>query len=92
MRKLHIRPVPGRKVRVPYTRSFLPEGGARMPHEQYWLRRLQEGDVELVPEPAPEPVLPDVPKADAVEIREGARQLENDVPPKSKKRSKVKEK
>ena len=52
-RKLHIRPVEGKRVRIPYTSSFLPAAGSRVTCDQYWLIRLKEGDVEYVPEARP---------------------------------------
>ena len=44
-------------VRVPHTRALLPETGAEVPANSFWIRRLRDGDVvEASPgaEPAPE--------------------------------------
>jgi hypothetical protein len=48
--RLHIRPAKGKKIRIPYCQRFLSEAGERVPRNQHWLKKLKEGDVELVPE------------------------------------------
>jgi hypothetical protein len=52
---IRIKPRAGLIVRDPVT--FLPlavEGEVRPRFDQYWQRRLRDGDVELVPEEPPE--------------------------------------
>jgi aminoglycoside phosphotransferase (APT) family kinase protein len=34
-----------RKVRFPRTHALLPEEGTEVPEDQFWLRRLRDGDV-----------------------------------------------
>lgn len=41
------------KVRIPNTHELLPEEGREVPDNQFWMRRLQHGDVVLA-EPAAE--------------------------------------
>lgn len=44
-----VRPAEGRRVRYPADpRRVLPAEGAEVPAESYWLRRLADGDIELV--------------------------------------------
>lgn len=54
MKKLHIRPTSGQRIRDPRSGEELPERGARVPDETYWQRLLRSGQVELVEE-APDP-------------------------------------
>lgn len=44
------------KVRVPRTHTLLPDEGAEVPEDMFWLQRLSQGDVVLVKseEPAAE--------------------------------------
>ena len=49
---MFVKPVAGRLVPLPVGGGFLPETGADVPEEQYWFRRINDGDVEQV-EPAP---------------------------------------
>lgn len=46
---MFIKPAPGVQVRYPppNQRRVLPESGAGVPEESYWLRRLRAGDVVL---------------------------------------------
>ena len=54
---VHVRPLPGKRVRLEERpRELLPEGGTRVRETQYWLRREQDGEVEITrgdPQPAP---------------------------------------
>ena len=45
---LHVQPVSGARVLDPRTRTPLPPEGARVPKNQYWLRRLRTGEVQTV--------------------------------------------
>lgn len=52
----HLKPVAGLVVRDPVTRQALPEEGALVDTaDLYWVRRLNDGDVERVVTPAPAP-------------------------------------
>jgi len=42
---MFVKPAPERKVRDPKTMHHLPATGADVPEENYWLRRLSDGDV-----------------------------------------------
>lgn len=46
---MRVKPAPGVQVRYPppNQRRLLPESGADVPEESYWLRRLSAGDVVL---------------------------------------------
>lgn len=44
---MFVKPKPGVRVRDPKNRGHLPESGADVPEDQYWLRRLADGDVTL---------------------------------------------
>ena len=55
---MFVRPVPGCAVRDPFTRVLLPEAGADVPPNDFWLRRVLQGDVLPVPEPAASAALP----------------------------------
>lgn len=44
----HIKPRAGRRVRDPITLRVLDDAGDMKPQSNYWLRRLQDGDVEVV--------------------------------------------
>ena len=51
---MYVKPKPGALVRDPVTRTPLPSGGAEVPEDQYWMRRLADGDVVAgLPAPAP---------------------------------------
>ena len=45
MKKIFVYPAPDREVRDPRSKGILPESGAWVPYDGYWLRRLQDGDV-----------------------------------------------
>lgn len=48
-----VRPAPGARVRMPgRAYDLLPEEGAKVPRDAFWLRRLADGDVVEVPPPA----------------------------------------
>jgi hypothetical protein len=47
-----LKPAPGLVVRDPTTRQPLAEQGEPKPLDTYWCRRLFDGDVHQVPEPA----------------------------------------
>ena len=49
---MFVRPAEGRKVRRPRTLTLLPESGAEVPADSFWLRRLAHGDVVEVDPPA----------------------------------------
>lgn len=49
MDKINVYPAPGVLVRDPVTAGHLPEQGAVVPRNTYWLRRLAEGDVLQAP-------------------------------------------
>ena len=42
---LFVKPRSGLKVRDPRVLGHLPESGAKVPRNTYWLRRLKSGDV-----------------------------------------------
>ena len=42
---IYVVPLPGMLVRFPKTKSCLPESGGWVPAENYWLRRISDGDV-----------------------------------------------
>lgn len=55
MEKITIKPArAGLIVRDPVTCEPLPAEGAEKPRDQYWLRRLRDGDVIEVDKPAGE--------------------------------------
>ena len=45
MKKIYIYPAPDKEVRDPRSKELLPETGAWVPYDGYWLRRLRDGDV-----------------------------------------------
>lgn len=46
MQKIFVKPAPGLKVRLPENpRAFLPDDGAEVERDAFWLRRLRDGDV-----------------------------------------------
>lgn len=49
-RTVTVKPAPGLKVRDPTTFRFVAEEGETKPLDQYWSRRLRDGDVVLVKE------------------------------------------
>jgi hypothetical protein len=49
---MHVRPARGSHgnpllIRDPRTRAHLPQEGAKVPEDTYWLRRLKKGDIEV---------------------------------------------
>lgn len=59
---MYVIPAEGLKVPDPVLRDFLPATGREVPRDEYWMRRLGDGDViEMV---APR-VRPEAPIADA---------------------------
>lgn len=52
--KIFVRPKDGVKVRDPITMAHIPELGASVERTSYWLRRIKDGDVSIVP-PVPPP-------------------------------------
>ena len=55
---MRVKPAPQRMVRDPLNRQLLPEEGREVPDNQFWRRRLRDGDVVPVtdgrpPTPAP---------------------------------------
>lgn len=63
MKRLHVKPAPGLKIRLYHApeRGYLPEGGARVPDNAEWRRALRDGDVVRV-EADVEPSKPSKPK------------------------------
>ena len=51
MKRIYLKPVPGRAIPDPEKGGeLLPEGGAQVPHNAYWQRRLNDCDaVEYKP-------------------------------------------
>ncbi len=49
----HIKPVENRIVPDPYMNDALPAEGRKVELDQYWNRRLLDGDITIVEEPAP---------------------------------------
>lgn len=48
MQKIFVKPAPGMKQRMPdNARAFLPEEGAEVERNAFWLRRIADGDVVL---------------------------------------------
>ena len=45
MKTLFVKPREGYKIPDPQLRDFLPADGREVPHDVYWLRLLQDGDV-----------------------------------------------
>jgi Protein of unknown function (DUF2635) len=42
---MRVKPAEGRAVRDPVTMQLLPDGGREVPDNQFWRRRLRDGDV-----------------------------------------------
>lgn len=51
--KIFVKPMPGMLVRDPSTREHLPEGGAFVTPDSYWVRRKLDGDVIDAKPPKP---------------------------------------
>lgn len=45
---MFVKPAAGHRVYDPATRQPLPPEGSEVPRNQYWLRRLRDGDVIIV--------------------------------------------
>ena len=59
---MHVKPAKGLKVPDPATGTHLPAEGIKVRDDDfYWIKRLDEGDVERgeVPEPSPAPEMPE---------------------------------
>ncbi len=54
MNVVTLKPKPGVKVRLPDGSGHLNEAGEVMLMSAYWRRRIKDGDVEIVTEPAAE--------------------------------------
>jgi hypothetical protein len=52
---MYVKPVAGRQVPDPDRGGFLPEEGREVKSQQYWLRRIDDGDVIEVAQPAEAP-------------------------------------
>lgn len=49
MKTLQLKPAPGRDCPMPEDGgALLPEKGAKVPHNAYWQRRLNDGDAVVV--------------------------------------------
>jgi hypothetical protein len=46
---MFLKPITGRLVPDPDRGDLLPEEGREVVDQQYWLRRLSDGDVEEIP-------------------------------------------
>lgn len=42
---MRVKPAEGRQVRDPVTKQLLPAAGRDVPDNQFWRRRLRDGDV-----------------------------------------------
>jgi len=42
---MFVKPAPGVRVRNPQSRLHISETGAHVPRDQFWMRRLADGDV-----------------------------------------------
>jgi hypothetical protein len=51
---MRVKPAEGRQVRDPVTKQLLPAAGRDVPDNQFWRRRLRDGDV-VVETAAPPP-------------------------------------
>jgi len=45
---MFVRPAPGLKIRDPLTRTHIPENGIEVVESYFWLRRVRDGDVNVV--------------------------------------------
>jgi Protein of unknown function (DUF2635) len=50
---MRVKPAEGRAVRDPLTKQLLPAAGRDVPDNQFWRRRLRDGDVVSADAPAP---------------------------------------
>lgn len=54
---MYVKPIAGRQVPYPDINALLPEAGANVEDNQYWQRRLLDGDVVVAEPPkAADPV------------------------------------
>jgi hypothetical protein len=52
MGKMFVKPAPGLKVRLPDNpRAFLPDEGAEVERDSFWMRRLFDADVVIADAP-----------------------------------------
>lgn len=58
---MFVKPKAGVKVRRPVAPfTHVPDEGMEVPEESYWIRRVQDGDLELAAPPAPSaPIVPE---------------------------------
>jgi hypothetical protein len=54
---MFVKPAPGLKIRDPKSKLHIPESGAEVPEETFWIRRLADGDVVICEPPKSEPVI-----------------------------------
>jgi len=50
---MRVKPAEGRAVRDPVTKQLLPAAGREVPENQFWRRRLRDGDVVVDTAAAP---------------------------------------
>ena len=55
MKKHHLIPAPGRKVRLPETGEVMPARGMEVAVTAYWQRRIDDGDVQIAVPHTPKP-------------------------------------
>lgn len=67
-RLIYVVPLEGLTVRIPKHKTKLPEQGAWVPAENYWLRRISDGSVREA-----EPPKVEVPKKIAVAVPKWAK-------------------
>ena len=49
MKTIRVRPADGLRIRDPERNNLIESEGRVVPYNQYWMRRLQDGDVVVVP-------------------------------------------
>ena len=75
MKKIYIFPVDGREVRDPRTKKLIPESGAWVPRDGYWLKRMRDGDVSETQQEARTPTLEETLRAKTVaQLKDYARE------------------
>lgn len=52
---MRVKPAEGRAVRDPLTKALLPAAGRDVPDNQFWRRRLRDGDVVSADTPTAPP-------------------------------------
>ena len=50
MKTIRVRPADGLRIRDPERNNLIESEGRVVPYNQYWMRRLQDGDVVVVPD------------------------------------------